>query len=296
MDWTPPATDVGDIVFYAAGNAANGDGTNAGDHVYTTVRRVSPPCTLTQKPVLTSMLNSASFRPAWNVGALATVFGSNFAPAGARRALAEGDIVNQKAPRSLGCVAVNINGQAAPIVYVQGDQINFQVPTTAGVGPATVQVVANPGAPNELRSDPLTVTTQQTYAPAIFTLDGKNAAAFLGDKVVADPSVISGGVPAKPGDVITLYATGLGGTDPAVSPGDIAQDLGYITAPWAISIGGVSLTVADVTYIGLAPRYICGLQQVNVRVPASVPDGNAAIVLTVGGIASPAGVTIPVKR
>src|SRR5271169_8120 len=27
VDWTPPATDLGDIVFYAAGNAANGDAT-----------------------------------------------------------------------------------------------------------------------------------------------------------------------------------------------------------------------------------------------------------------------------
>src|SRR5689334_19270125 len=38
FDWTPPSTDVGDIVFYAAGNAANGDGTNNGDRIYTTSR------------------------------------------------------------------------------------------------------------------------------------------------------------------------------------------------------------------------------------------------------------------
>jgi uncharacterized protein (TIGR03437 family) len=36
VQWIPPATDVGDIVFYAAGNAADGSASNVGDRVYTT--------------------------------------------------------------------------------------------------------------------------------------------------------------------------------------------------------------------------------------------------------------------
>jgi len=36
FDWTPPATDSGNIVLYAAGNAANGDGSQLGDHIYNT--------------------------------------------------------------------------------------------------------------------------------------------------------------------------------------------------------------------------------------------------------------------
>jgi uncharacterized protein (TIGR03118 family) len=35
FDWTPPSSDSGNIVFYAAGNAANGDGSPLGDHIYT---------------------------------------------------------------------------------------------------------------------------------------------------------------------------------------------------------------------------------------------------------------------
>ena len=34
--WTAPAARVGKIDFYASGNAANGDGTNGGDYIYTT--------------------------------------------------------------------------------------------------------------------------------------------------------------------------------------------------------------------------------------------------------------------
>jgi hypothetical protein len=38
FDWNPPATDVGPVVIYVAGNAANGDLTQNGDHVYTANR------------------------------------------------------------------------------------------------------------------------------------------------------------------------------------------------------------------------------------------------------------------
>ncbi len=36
FDWTAPATDEGPATFYAAGNAANGNGNNGGDYIYTT--------------------------------------------------------------------------------------------------------------------------------------------------------------------------------------------------------------------------------------------------------------------
>jgi uncharacterized protein (TIGR03118 family) len=35
FDWTPPGTDSGNIIFYVAANAANGDGNFTGDHIYT---------------------------------------------------------------------------------------------------------------------------------------------------------------------------------------------------------------------------------------------------------------------
>ncbi len=42
FDWTPPATDSGNIVFYVAANAANGDGNLTGDHIYTTSLEIAP--------------------------------------------------------------------------------------------------------------------------------------------------------------------------------------------------------------------------------------------------------------
>ena len=42
FDWTPPATASGDIILYAAGNAANGSTIETGDHIYTTTLKLSP--------------------------------------------------------------------------------------------------------------------------------------------------------------------------------------------------------------------------------------------------------------
>ena len=42
MDWTAPASEVQNpVTFYAAGNEANGDGTNQGDYIYTTTVQVN---------------------------------------------------------------------------------------------------------------------------------------------------------------------------------------------------------------------------------------------------------------
>jgi hypothetical protein len=36
FDWTVPAVPPTEVIFYAAGNAANNNGTNSGDYIYTT--------------------------------------------------------------------------------------------------------------------------------------------------------------------------------------------------------------------------------------------------------------------
>ncbi|MBM4065431.1 MAG: hypothetical protein FJ266_07285 [Planctomycetes bacterium] len=41
VNWTAPADGQGVVTFYAAGNEANGDGTNQGDYIYTTTKQIS---------------------------------------------------------------------------------------------------------------------------------------------------------------------------------------------------------------------------------------------------------------
>ena len=298
IDWTPPAEDAGDVVFYFAGNAANGDGTPNGDRIYTSARAISPvgACSGTKAPAIQSISNAASFTNAVAAGECWMIKGLDFQPPGKTRGAGLGDIVNSSYPRELSCVAVEVNGQRAPILYVQQDQINLQAPAISGAGPVSVTVVLNPGLPNEVRSNPATVTVQ-TVAPAFFTWNGTSIIAQIAGtaQAVADPSVLAGAHPAKPGDLVTLYGTGFGPTDPAVDPGALAPGAAKVTGAVSVTIGGVTLAPEDVQYIGLVPTAISALYQVNVRIPAATPDGDIPVVLSIGAAQTQSGATIPVK-
>jgi uncharacterized protein (TIGR03437 family) len=244
------------------------------------------------------MVNGASFQAPWNSGAFVTIKGTNFAAAGQTRLITQGDIVSQRFPQTLGCIAVTVNGQNAPMYYVQADQINLLAPTLATVGPATVVVVANPGAANELRSDPFNLTTQQAFAPALFTFDGKSVAATSGDgtKYIASATLISDAVAAKPGDIVVLYGTGMGSTNPAFAPGEVATSSATLAAAVTVMAGGVAIPAADILYAGPSPGLISGLVQLNVRLPATLADGDVPVLISVGGAQSASGTTILVKR
>jgi len=62
-----------------------------------------------------------------------------------------------------------------------------------------------------------------------------------------------------------------------------------------VTVGGVALSAADISYIGLAPLSISGLYQMNIRIPASIGPGDAPVTLTVKGVSTQAGATIPVR-
>jgi len=48
-------------------------------------------------------------------------------------------------------------------------------------------------------------------------------------------------------------------------------------------------------YAGLAPHAISGLYQFNLRIPTGVRNGNAEVVITIGGQRTQLGATIPIQ-
>jgi uncharacterized protein (TIGR03437 family) len=302
FQWTPPADENGDIVFYLAGNAANGDGSNRNDHIYTTTVRIQlstdSACPLTRMPQPRSAVNAGAHAGPFSWNSMVEIYGSDFQSGSRNRSAGPGDFVNGRFPDSLSCIAVEINGQRAPVTYVQADQINVQAPTITTTGPVTLRVIANPGKPNEMRSSPATVT-MQSPAPAFFTFgSSKSIAAQIEGTadVVADPAVVPGGRPAKPGEWVTLYGTGFGNTNPVWQAGEIPTAAAPLSFPFTVSIGGTILGQDDVQYGGLSPQSISALYQFNVRIPASTPDGDVPVVITVNGVKTQEGATIPVKR
>lgn len=300
VQWKAPDSDIGNVVFYAVGNAANNANGNQGDRIYTDnleIEAEGRACPNTAAPVLQSLGNAASGAREHSMNSLVSIYGRGFASSGMRRAAGRADL-RDGFPKELACVAVEIAGERAPILYVQQDQINAQIPTLATTGSVPVRVILNPGRPNELRSDMANVTIQ-SLSPAFFTFhsNGKNIAAVHQDGAFAtDPAVVAGARPARPGDILQLYATGMGPTEPVWQAGEIPDRASAVRERWTVTVGGTALAASDVLYAGVAPGFISGLYQINIRVPATVADGDVPVTLSSGGVSSPAGTVITVRR
>jgi len=307
VPWSPPENEVGRIHVYVAAVAADGDGTAKGDAVYTFTTTLSAvgACSLAKAPSLRNVVNGASFAQPFSSKAMISVFGSNFQVSGLRRAAGLGDFDNNGTtfPTVLACVAIEVTGPGIPqavripIAYVQEDQINAQMPEFIGTGTVNLKVIVNPDKPNQLVSAVATLASQ-AFAPAFFVVGSSTtiAAQIGGTSIpVADPSIAQGGRPAKPGEIVTLYGTGFGDTDPSVPAGQLAAAAADLTSDITVKVNGTSLAPSDVQYAGLSPGSLSGLYQFNIKLPESTPDGDIPVSISIGGFQTQSGVTIPVK-
>lgn len=302
LEYTPPTgAEDGDIVFYAAGNAANNNNQPTGDRIYTTSLRVQPDnvCTLTQRPTVLAIRDAAALKTEIAPNSLVSIFGNNLSASTNARTAHAGDIRDNSFPKELSCMAVEVNGKRAPITHVQRDQINAQIPDGTPIGTVQVRVIANADRQNAVTSDPGMITISNV-APAFFTFNGTSVAAFVltagGRTILANETLFSSARPARPGEIVELYATGLGPTTTAVAAGALNPPQAIsLRDKLTVTIGGTTLSDADVFYAGLAPGNISGLYQVNVRVPANASNGDLPITMATGGVQSPSGSVIPVR-
>jgi uncharacterized protein (TIGR03437 family) len=210
--------------------------------------------------VVSANLDSAATTVA--PGGLLTIFGNRLV----KVATDLGGWEGRTLPSSLNGTSVTIGGRPAPLLYVGPGQINAQVPVDLAPGqhPVVVRSVVGP-------SGSFNVTVAST-APAIFF---SPVAAVLKN---SDFSLVSASNPARSGDVILVYATGLGQTTPAITTGGLVPS-GTVanTATVTATIGGMN---APVTY-SIASAGFAGLYQVAVTVPAGV-SGNVPVVISQG--------------
>ena len=290
FDWTPPASSIGNIVIYVAGNAANGDGTERGDHIYTQKYTLTPAPT-TPMPSITAggVVNAASFQGSIAAGGFVTIQGTNLA--GSTRGWGTADIVNGALPTQLDNVSVTIDNKPAYVAYVSPTQINVQAPADSALGPVPVSVTYN-GNTSQPGS-----TQLLSAAPAFFLWNGKYTVATRADYSLVGPANLFQGVttvPARPGDVVILWGTGFGATTPNVAPGTVpsSDQIASVANAVTVTIGGLPAIVVGAA---LAPGN-AGLYQVALQVPAGLPDGDQAVVAQVAGNTSPDGVLLTVQK
>ncbi|HLN00460.1 MAG TPA: choice-of-anchor V domain-containing protein [Bryobacteraceae bacterium] len=309
ITWNPPGTDVGPVLFYVSAIAANGDGTPLGDHVYGASGQAvsAAPCSLTGTPAFNTQGAIEDAAASHNTIASYGLFrinGSGFFAAGAPGYVAAVTDLDSNGnwPTELGCVSVLINGTAAPVYYVSDQEIRAQAINFLASEGADVQVILNPGLPNQIKG-PVSTASAAPLAPTLFTFNAAgtgNAAAFDATRNadLADTSVMATGVKASEGDLIELFGTGFGAVA-GYLPGQFALTLAPVTNPFSVTIGGVKVPDNDILYVGLAPdptrqENAPGLYAVVVRVP-QVPAGDQTVFVTVGSASTQGQVTIPIQ-
>lgn len=255
---------------------------------------VTIPITLTivstppARPTISNVVNGASFLSGVAANSLATIQGTNLALVtdNWNAALAGGQL-----PTSLDGVTVLFSGKPAYLTYISPTQINLLVPDISAGNVAVV--VTN----NGIASTGVFNAPSSLYGPAFFLWPGSQAVATRQDYSYAAMSGTFAGlttIPAKPGDVLILWGTGFGPTNPAVPIGiPVPGDQTYSAAtPPSVTINNLPATVYGAA---LAPGY-GGLYQVAIQVPTSLADGDWPIVASAGGASSPAGVLLSVRH
>jgi uncharacterized protein (TIGR03437 family) len=211
--------------------------------------------------------------------------------------LAKSTVVwNGDFPTSLGGTSVTVDGIPAYLSLVSPGQINIQAPTDTATGLVPVVVTTESG------SSTATVTLAP-FGPSFFLLDSKHVAGIIlrsdgsgayggGTYDIIGPAGTSLGYPtvaAKAGDVVALYSTGLGPTNPAVPAGQEFSGAAPTVNPVNILIDNVSVTPS---FAGLSGA---GLYQINLTVPPGLGMGDVPLVATVGGVNTPPTVVISLQ-
>lgn len=202
--------------------------------------------------------SSAPFTAGVSRGELITLVGSNLGPGNLQVAS------SLPFPTTLGGVQVLINNIPAPLYYVSANQISAIVPYGITTPVAQIQVVNNNVTSNAVTEFVNTTT------PGVFT----NPPGGIGYAAALHPSdfsLVTKDNPAKIGETIAVFVTGLGDVFPTIAdgaagPSSLSKTSNSITAD-------VSGTTAAVTYAGLAPG-LAGLYQINVTIPTGVTAGN----------------------
>jgi uncharacterized protein (TIGR03437 family) len=241
-----------------------------GDRVNNRVRIVYESVTGTPTLTANSTVNAASLsQGAIAPGMIVAISGANFATSVQSAS-------TMPLPTVLGNTSVTFNGVAAPLFSVSASQIYAQAPFNLPAGVASIQV-----SQGSALSAAQTVNVAAA-SPGIFIVDQVSSAAAV--LHAADYSLVTSSSPARPGEYLLIYCTGLGAVGTSVASGAMAPSVppDSTVQPPTVSIANLS---ANVTFAGLAPGFV-GLYQINVQAPAGLPTGNQPVQTVTFGVVS----------
>ena len=164
---------------------------------------------------------------------------------------------------------LRLNGSPVPLVSVSTSLLWFQVPWEASPG-TTATLTLDSASPFAGCSIQLPITGRSPY---FFTTNTGTLVIHQDFSGLVTPQS-----PAQPGEVVTLYALGLGGVTPQPATGAVTPLSPLFPLDWPFGCyqgpEWQSGTALDVPFAGLAPGMV-GIYQVNLRLPDPLPSGNS---------------------
>ena len=243
-----------------------------------------------QRPAIArfGVVNGASFAGATASGTWITIVGTNLSST--TRIWGDADFSGANLPRSLDGVSVTINGRPAYIFFISPGQLNVLAPDDAFLGAVEIIVTTAAGS-----SDPA-VAPKLASDPALFEFDPEGrryaAAVHADGTFLGKPGLFAGLTtrPAKAGDVVLLFGTGFGATNPPTPTGLLVSQPAPLAIPVVVRIGGID---AEVLFAGITGS---GLFQFNVVVPAGLAAGDHLVEIFIDSIPTQADVSITVEQ
>jgi uncharacterized protein (TIGR03437 family) len=169
-------------------------------------------------------------------------------------------------PTTLGGVQVTINGTAVPLLYVSPTYISFINPFTSPTDGSFLKIqVTNNGTASNIAE-----VYSGATAPGIFTIPPGG----IGHGAIqhgADFSLVSEAKPAKAGETVVVYMTGLGKVSGTTVAGSAAPSSPFavVSNPVEVYVDGLRCTVVAQL---LTPGSV-NLYQLNVTLPSNLEAG-----------------------
>jgi uncharacterized protein (TIGR03437 family) len=226
------------------------------------------------------IVSTASFAPGpFAANTLITIFGTGLARS--TQALSAADIIDNTLPNELNYTRVTVDDWPVPLLYVSDGQVNLLIPPKQAYGPAKIRVV------REGQPGPEVTISIVDAAPALFVSAAGFAIATHGDN-----SLISEDKPASGGELIVIYATGMGKAGLMPTLGELPPSASQLIDRGSLKVllDGMAIDPSQVLYAGLTP-HSAGLYQINVVLPEK-PGTDPELRLAIGSGISVSGVKL----
>ena len=184
------------------------------------------------------------------------------------------DLSVSAAPASAPDPAISSGAGAAPLIARSSSAVTFQIPWKAEAG-STVKLSV-PGNPSEFEED----DDEQLFGaiPQFYTLP-MSGSIYPPYALAAHQdfsALVTDQNPARIGEIVHLYFTGLGMVAPTIATGVAApiRPLYRLVTPFSCQFFQESGVVpADILFAGLAPLFV-GVEQVDMRIPSGLTSTN----------------------